>query len=310
MAEQAGAERDGAPVRAVEHAPSPVEVELDVEQAVVGISAAGGERDDRDRSLPRDRASGLVVDRDHAAAGEATGEQPLLGSQVGRPVAVEVQVVVAEHREPGHAHACAVDAVQCQTVGGDLQRCHGHAPVDEPAQQPLEVRGLRRGAVVRRRRPVDPRPRGADDAGPEASGRSCGLDERDGRGLAVRPGDAHDGTATGRVVVDEGCDGPQRCPRGRHTDLGHVEVEVAFHEQGAGTPFDGPCGVVVPVGVRSGKGTEQVPGPHGPTVVHGVADDDVAVIGAADERTIGHGPHDRGQRCRHGRPRQLDGDGG
>ena len=70
-----------------------------------------------------------------------------LGIAVGLHGAVEVQMVLTEIGEDAHGEAHTVDAVQHQRVGGDLHDHVGAAGVGHLAEQPLQLEGLRRGAL-------------------------------------------------------------------------------------------------------------------------------------------------------------------
>ena len=105
--------------------------------------------------------------------------------------------------------------------------------------------------------------KGADQPGPDAGLLENGLDQMDDGGLAVGAGDPHHGQVPGGVAVEGRGHGGHRWSdrSGSHPDLGDIDVEEPFAEQGGRPASDGLGGEGVAIGVSAGHTAEQRAGP-------------------------------------------------
>ena len=145
-----------------------------------------------------DAARPLVVAIEHGVARRrAAGafEEQLLGGEVGFHVAVKIQMVARQVGEDGGVEVEAVDAAQCQGVGGDLHGDVRAARAFQFGEQAQQIERFRRrvdrlehaaGQVI-----LD----GADHRGGLAGGAQHRIDQVRGGGLAVGPGDAGESEA-------------------------------------------------------------------------------------------------------------------
>ena len=188
-------------------------------------------------------------------------EQDGLGVAVGLHGAVEVQMVLTEIGEDAHGEAHAVDPVQHQRVGGDLHDHVGAAGVGHLAEQPLQLEGLRRGALRGERLPADHVLDGADEAHLGAGLLlENALDEVGGGGLAAGAGNADHGHLPGGVIEPAAGDDRQRAAGILHNHIGNLTFRctLAYNAHGPLVPGHGDKSVTVRL--RASDGHEQAAG--------------------------------------------------
>lgn len=120
---------------------------------------------------------------------------------------VVLEVVLAEHGEPGGVEGHGVHPGEVERVAADLHGERVGTGGDHAGQQLLQVGRLGRGDGGARRlegAAVDAEADGADRGDPPAEGGERRLEQEDGGGLAVRAGDGERIELVGRVAVD-GC---------------------------------------------------------------------------------------------------------
>ena len=244
----------------------------------VGDEAAGG--------LRRQPSGPGVVGVDHAH-GTVT-EQNGLGVAVGLHGLVEIQVVLSQVGEHTHVVMHPVDPVQGQGVGGDLHDHVGAAGVPHLGEEPLDLEGLRRGALRGDHLRADHVLVGADQPhlGPGLLLQN-GLEEVGGAGLAVGAGDGCHGHGCGRVAEEVGADHRQAPAGVLHLDIGDGPVRrglLTDHRGGAGggrLPDEG-----VAVHGKAPHGHKQVAGLCGAGVVADVGDLQIQVCRGGEDRNV------------------------
>ena len=206
-------------------------------------------------------------------AGVAVLEQQRLGVAVGLHSLMEIQVVLGEVGEDAHGIVHAVHPVQGQGVGGDLHDHVGAAALPHLGKQPLELKGLRRGALRGDDLVADHILVRADEAhlGPGLLLQN-GLEEIGGGGLAVGAGDAHHGHGVRRMAEEVGAHHRQGPAGIRHLDEGNALLRCLFaqHRRRAGGHGLADEGVAVNGEARHGH--EQVAGPGGPGIIADIGD--------------------------------------
>ncbi len=207
-----------------------------------------------------------IVGVDHA--GLTVPEQQRLGAAVLLHGTVEVQVVLGEVGKHAHLIAHAVHPVQGQGMGGDLHHHMGAARVPHPGEEPLELKGLRRGSLRGKGLLADHVLIGADEArlGPRRLLQN-GFEQVGGGGLAVGAGDPHHGHVLRGMAEEVGPHCRQRPAGIRHLDIGDVPLRrlLAQHRRRAG--LHGLFDEIVPVCGEAGHGYKQSAGPHRPGVI-------------------------------------------
>ena len=195
-------------------------------------------------------------------------KQQRLGAAVVLHGAVEIQMVLGEVCKHARLIVDAVHPVQGQGVGGDLHHHMGAARIPHLGEEPLELKGLRRGALRGEGLLADHVLIGADQThlGPRRLLQN-GFQQVGGGGLAVGAGDPDHGHALGGVSKEVG---PHRrqSPAGiRHLDIGDIPLRrlLAQHRRRAG--LHGLSDEIVSVRRKAGHGHKQSAGSHRPGVI-------------------------------------------
>ena len=198
----------------------------------------------------------------------ALAHQQRLGVAVFLHGLVKVQMILTEVGEDAHGEPDAVHPIQHQCVGGYLHHHMGAARVGHLPQQPLQLEGLRRGALRVERPVADHILDGADQPhlGPGLLLQNA-LDEVGAGGLAAGAGDADHGQLPGGMVKAVAAHHRQRPAGVGHLHEGDVPLRYLFaqHAGGALLPRHGDKSVAVRR--RAGYGDEQVARLHQPGVV-------------------------------------------
>ena len=165
-----------------------------------------------------------VVDVDHRSPGAPGGEQGRLGREVGRDVAVEVQVIGTEVGEGGDLEDESVHPAQGEGVGRHLHHDRVGAPFGHHGEQGVELGRLRRGdrgASTLQTTIVELVADGADQTDVLAGGPKHRLQQVGRRGLAVGAGDAVQPQASAGMVVDPVGQGGDQLARAGYDHDGH-----------------------------------------------------------------------------------------
>ena len=167
-------------------------------------------------------------------------------------------MVLTEVGEDTHGEAYAIDAIQRQGVGGDLHDHVGTAGVGHPAEQLLQLEGLRRGALRVEDFAADHVLNGADQAhlGTGLLLQNA-LDEVGGGGLAAGAGDADHGHLAGGVIEPVAGDHRQSAAGVLHNYVGNVAVGCMLADNTGRAFFAGHGDEAVAIGLGAGDSHEQ-----------------------------------------------------
>ena len=215
----------------------------------------------------------------------AAVKQNSLGVAIFLHGAVEIQMILTEIGKNTHGKADAVDPVQHQRVGGYLHDGVGAAGVGHPAQQLLQLEGLRRGALRVEHLAADHVLDGADETHLGAGLLlQNALDEIGGGGLAAGAGNADHSHLPGGVVKPVAGDDRQRPAGVLHQHIGDAAVRRLLADHAGGALFLHHGDILVAVGGRAGDGDEQAALHSLPGVVADIGDVGVQVGGGLQNR--------------------------
>ena len=184
--------------------------------------------------------------------GAVGAEQRGLGGEVGLDIAVQVEVIVTQHREGGGGEPGALDPAHGQGV-----RRHLHGDHLDAVVAPASEAGLELGSIGRRRRTAGHGGERPDDLAAATGRLGDGADEGDGGGLAVGAGDADDGQVAAGVAPEAGGEWTHGEAHRGHDHLGDVDVDPVLDQQSGGTGLHGVAGELVAVDPRAGDAAEQ-----------------------------------------------------
>ena len=188
-----------------------------------------------------------------------------------------VLVEVGEHED---GEADAVEAPERRAVRGRLHRAAAVARVEHLAEEPLQVDRLGGRPGGRAALAVDAGLDRAEQAGPAPGGGEHRVEQKGGRRLPGRAGDARDGQLRGRPpeeLVGARPPSPRASPA--TTSCGTGEVERPLDDERDRAVRDRLRREVVPVGALPGDAEEERPGRRGAGVVG-----EVAYLGRAPAR--------------------------
>ena len=253
-------------LRAVDAQQHPVEVRLDDPAAEIGHRPQRIGAHPRRGVLHHDAAVAVVGVRQREGPRGQAVEEALLRPDVFGEGLVVVEVVVRQIREDAAREDEPPRALLHDGVRGAL-----HEAEFAPGVGHLAHHGVQADRVGRRvRRPdfaaVDPIDHRRDQPRAVAQRPHQVVEQRGGRRLAVRAGDAHQLQLAARMAVE--CRGHVGQRPGRIADahVGHPGSRLGGHPRAdhrRGAPSDGRRNEVVAVGLRSRHGEETVARPHG-----------------------------------------------
>ena len=158
--------------------------------------------------------------------------------------------------------------LQAQGVGGHLHHHMGAARVRHGAEERLEFKGLRGGALRVEHLPADHVLVGADEAhlGTQRLLQHV-LEQVGGGGLAVGAGDAHHGHGGGRVAVPVPAHPGQSAPAVVRDHPGALPLRPVLAEDAERALLPGHGDELVPVSLIALHGHKEVSGPCFPGIV-------------------------------------------
>ena len=203
-----------------------------------------------------------IVGAQHRLLAPVGFEQSCLGVEVGRHVAVMVQVVPAQVGEDRHPEVDAVDPVLIEGVGRHL---HRHRPAALGQKRPEEV--LELGGFGRGPNPGESSDHAAVPPGPvEYGGKEVG-----GGRLAVGSGDPDHVEGRRWVTGQDRRDRPHHPANVGHHQFGNSQPQPTLDQQGRGAGRHRRRRVVVSVVETPRDAAEQVAGLHLARVMSGGA---------------------------------------
>ena len=209
----------------------------------------------------------VVADVDHGYRPWLGEEQPPLGLEVGLEVAMEIEVVVAEVREHENGEADSVEAMKDGRVRRRLHRARSVTDVQHLAEQPLQVDRLGGRAHHAPALPTDARLDRPEQARAPAGGCEDREQEEARGGLAARSRDADDLQLAGRLAEEDVGSRRHRRAGVGDDDLRHRQVEPTLHHERNRPAPHSIRSEIVPVGVLTRHGEEEVARRDGPSVV-------------------------------------------
>jgi hypothetical protein len=206
------------------------------------------------------------------------GEEPALRVEVLLHRAVKVEVVLAQVGEDQHPEADAEQALQGGAVGGGLERARAVARVQHLAEGALEIDRLAGRPGGRAALSADAVLDRAEEPGTTPCGREDGEEEKGGRRLPVRAGDAGD-LELPRRVSEESIGSKSHGFSGvADEELGRRQLERPLDDERGRPVGDGVGGELVSVGLVTGHADEEGPGCDAAGVVGQVGDLDAGGV--------------------------------
>ena len=168
-------------------------------------------------------------------------------------------MILGQVGKQAHGVRHAVHAVQIQRVGGDFHHHVGAAGVAHLREEPLQLKGFRRGALRGDHFPADHVLIGADEAHFGAQRLLQHEFQQIGAGgLAVGAGDAHHGHGVCRVAEEVGAQHRQRAAGVFHLHVGRAVLGRTLAHHGRSARGGGFGDKVMAVHGVAGHGNEQV----------------------------------------------------
>ena len=211
-------------------------------------------------------AARWVVQVQHRLA--ALVKEQSLGRSIFLHGVVIIQVVLGQIGEQPQVKGQSRRPVLDQGVGGYLHYHIGTAIVQHLAQKGLELIALRGGAVGRQLLPPYHVPIGADQAnlGPARPLQQF-FDEAGGGGLAVGPGDRHQGHSVPRMSKPVGREKGQSQSGILCHQPGTRPIRSPLAQDGRGASLQSRVDVPVTIRLISGQSHEESAGLQGPAVI-------------------------------------------
>ena len=176
-------------------------------------------------------------------------------------------MVLGQVGEDAHIVMHAVDPVQSQGVGRDLHHHMGAARVPHPGEEPLKLKGLRRGPFRGQGLRSNHILVGADQSHLLSPGLQNGLEKIGGGGFAVGAGDTQHDHGRRRMAEEIGARHRQSPAGIRHLDIRDIALRHPLAQHRRRATLHGLADEIVAVHGEAGHGHKQVPRPRLPRIV-------------------------------------------
>ena len=235
--------------------------ETDIARRERGAVALGREGVHRLRRILHDRFRPRIVRIRRRLF--AQGEEHRLGAGVFLHRVVEIQMILCQVCEKADGKMHARHAAQHKRVGGYLHHAVGAPGVRHPAEERLQIAGLRRGVLGVKFLAADHVRYAADETDLRAKGLFQNLLDEDGRcRLAVRAGDADDLHFAAWVAVEVPRRERETEPAVIRPDIRHIPGGRFFTQHGSAALFHRHGDIFMSVRLVSSHGDEQIAALH------------------------------------------------